>query len=347
MRVLFLHANTPDYLSAGLFHGLRSLLGKDCVDLPRFDCMYSPLSGGIKEKIRGNAFTLYGLLKDITEVDDQRFFIWQKNINDFDFYIIADIWNQWDTYIKLIELVPFNKIIIVDPSDSTRVYPFNNLSSNYLVLIFKLLLFKKDKVKYFKREIQGESNIMTGLNFLPNFISKMLVPSKIHPIHFSIPEEKITQVNIEFKTKQFTTIIVDDEMNKLVDSSFLIPLGKEVYAFSDEKEYYKDIQLSKFGITTKRSGWDCLRHYEYTANGAVLCFKNYSDKFIQCAPYGLNETNCIFYNTSSELIEKLATISDLEYTTLLKNSYKWVKNNTTLELAKKFVNQIQHEATIS
>ena len=340
MKILFLHANTPDYLSAGLFHGLRTLLGNNCVDLPRFDCMYSPLSKGIKDKIRGNAFTLYGLLDEIPEMVEQRFFIWHKNIHEFDLYIIADIWNQWETYIKLVRIVSATKIVVIDPSDSTRVFPFNNFSGNLIHIFLKWYYFKNAQIKYFKREIPDQEKLMTGLTLLPNFISKYLLPKRIYPINFSIPEEKITKVSVDFKTKKFTTVIVDEEVQNNLASSFFIPLGQELYKFSDENEYYKDIQLSKFGITTKRSGWDCLRHYEYAANGAVLCFKNLTNKNKESAPHGLNKTNCIFYDSSQNLVEKLESISEQEYLILLENTYKWVVDNTTIALAKKLINQI-------
>ena len=35
MKVLYFHHNQPDYLAESLLHRLRTLLGKNCVDVPR------------------------------------------------------------------------------------------------------------------------------------------------------------------------------------------------------------------------------------------------------------------------------------------------------------------------
>ena len=35
---------------------------------------------------------------------------------------------------------------------------------------------------------------------------------------------------------------------------------------------------SRFGVTTKKSGWDCMRHYELAASGCVPCFRDLEEK---------------------------------------------------------------------
>lgn len=340
MRLLFLHSNTPDYLSAGLFHGLRTILGKDCLDLPRFDCMYKPLADQMRSKIRGNAFTLYGLLDDDPDMVNERFFIWHKNISDFDFYIIADIWNSWETYLKLSRSVTPEKIIIVDPSDKFRFYPFNNYKANNTLIILQYFFFNKKSTKYFKRELSSSIKERTGLFFLPKFIQKWLLPKKVYTISFSIPSDKIKVVELSKKIKEFTSNNVDIELQNDFPELKLIPLGIESYLFTNEEQYYLDIQKSKFGITTKRSGWDCLRHYEYAANGAVLCFKYLKSKPVDCAPHGLNHSNCIFYSTPNDLKQQITNLTVEEYNNLLFNSYKWISDNTTVKIAQRFIHDI-------
>ena len=73
MKVLFISkADLPDFQSDMVFHGLRSLLGADCIDANHMWYMYSdtmeaywntrvPNNG----KSYGNGFTLYGLLENI------------------------------------------------------------------------------------------------------------------------------------------------------------------------------------------------------------------------------------------------------------------------------------------
>ena len=95
-----------------------------------------------------------------------------------------------------------------------------------------------------------------------------------------------------------------------------------------------DFQTSKFGITMKRSEWDCLRHYEIAANGAVPCFRDLDKKPQTCAPHGLNESNCIIYHSYDDLINKIESMDDLEYEKLQSSSLEWVKKNTTLKRAE-------------
>lgn len=86
----------------------------------------------------------------------------------------------------------------------------------------------------------------------------------LHPITFSIPKDKIV-LSIPLKTK---------------NCSDLIPGKIETYIYQNEEDYYKEYQSSLFAITTKKGGWDCLRHYEIMANGCIPYFPNIE----QCPP---------------------------------------------------------------
>jgi hypothetical protein len=119
---------------------------------------------------------------------------------------------------------------------------------------------------------------------------------------------------------------VDEEIANNIEGSFT------TYAFSGEEEYYHDLQMSKYGITTKRAGWDCLRHYEIAANGAVICFRNLQEKPVLCAPHGLIAgENCISYTSYEDLMNKIELISEDEYLRLQEESMNWVKQNTTVK----------------
>lgn len=80
----------------------------------------------------------------------------------------------------------------------------------------------------------------------------------VFPIGFSIPECKIIN-HVPEKFKKFATVIPGD---------------LKTYIFETESEYYKDYQMSMFGKTCKKGGWDCLRHYEILANGCIPWFEN-------------------------------------------------------------------------
>jgi hypothetical protein len=48
--------------------------------------------------------------------------------------------------------------------------------------------------------------------------------------------------------------------------------GAAKYTFHKEEEYYKHYAKSHFAVTTKKAGWDCLRHYEIAASGTLPYF---------------------------------------------------------------------------
>lgn len=83
----------------------------------------------------------------------------------------------------------------------------------------------------------------------------------IFPISFSIPSEKI----------------VDEVPKKKKLIAQIIPGDKETYIFENEKDYYKDYQISYFAHTKKKGGYECLRHLEILANGCIPIFENIED----------------------------------------------------------------------
>jgi hypothetical protein len=86
-------------------------------------------------------------------------------------------------------------------------------------------------------------------------------PVILYPISFSIPEEKIVKSNIIELVFQKTKIV-----------SSLIPGVLSTYIYDTEEAYYAEYQKSYFAITTKKNGWDCMRHYEILANGCIPYF---------------------------------------------------------------------------
>jgi hypothetical protein len=84
----------------------------------------------------------------------------------------------------------------------------------------------------------------------------MFCSSNLLPITFSIPEEKIVK-SFPKKTKLLSN---------------LIPGDLKTYIYHTEKDYYAEYQTSYFAMTTKKAGWDCMRHYEIIANGCLPYF---------------------------------------------------------------------------
>lgn len=78
----------------------------------------------------------------------------------------------------------------------------------------------------------------------------------VRPIQFAIPEERVGTV----------------PRQKIKLQAFVDPRDTRTYIHKDETSYYGDYAESLFGITMKKAGWDCLRHYEIMANGCVPWF---------------------------------------------------------------------------
>ena len=116
----------------------------------------------------------------------------------------------------------------------------------------------------------------------------------VYPTGFGIPSYQIAEINLDTK---------DQLYQQTAPNSCLFQPDTDLgnrsgYKFNREEDYFQDLQRSWFGLTCKRGGWDCLRHYEIIANGAVLLFKDYNKKPALCSPQHLP---CLSYSTREEL----------------------------------------------
>lgn len=95
-----------------------------------------------------------------------------------------------------------------------------------------------DKAMYFKRELYDNDD-------------------RLFPISFGFPKEKIFRV-VE------KTQIISDAMPSL-------------HIFKEESAYYNNYSKSYFGKTRKKSGWDCMRHYEIIGCQSIPWFEDIKD----------------------------------------------------------------------
>ena len=116
------------------------------------------------------------------------------------------------------------------------------------------------------------------------------------------------------------------------------------YAFDTELDRTGDLRASRFGITTKRAGWDCLRHYEIAANGAVPCFRALHRKPATNAPHGLDTSNAISYRSWRDLRRQVEALSDERYRELQRGALRWAHANSTRERASGFLSSMGLEA---
>lgn len=103
----------------------------------------------------------------------------------------------------------------------------------------------------------NEKYILSGVFFKREFTDdlKNKYPF-INPIHFAYPHDKIPIGSLD--------------KNKLVAQ--IVPGVMETFTFTNEEDYFQDYRESIFAFTWKKSGWDCLRHYEILCNGCMPLF---------------------------------------------------------------------------
>jgi len=78
----------------------------------------------------------------------------------------------------------------------------------------------------------------------------------LKPIHFAIPKELIIS-EVPDKSQAYATIIPGD---------------LTTYVYDNERAYFEGYQKAWLGVTIKKGGWDCLRHYEILMNGCIPYF---------------------------------------------------------------------------
>jgi hypothetical protein len=346
VNILFINSVIPNYVTDSLFHGLRSIPGVTVVDIPRLDFMYSNASVEDLCKTGSKGNTLYKLLDEPSNIRGKRTF-WQSEIEGYDFIIFSDIFYQCDLFYYIYRTINpkrRNALCIVDGYDITAKFPFIYNSLNLKIRPWAYFA-NVGKVNYYKREYENSGELFgilkqrsSSLNKLFSYILRK--PSNVFPISMSIPKEHIEYIPMKSRTQNFVNYNVDNSLADLFPARPVAELGKWQPAFENQHEYFEDIKKSRFGITAKRAGWDCLRHYEYAAKGAILCFKNLQQKSALCAPFGLEEKNCIIYNEKQDLLDKIRKKSLGELQDLQDNQYKWIQHYTTQNVASRFLDHL-------
>jgi hypothetical protein len=260
-----------DYLNDLLFHGLNELKEIEVIDSTPIIHLYKENQTKIPIQCLWGKGFTSTFLIDEDNKDRSEIEIKIKN-KYFDLIIYGSVNRCLDYYDLVSGVYPSNKIFLIDGDDSISIHPLST------------------KHPYFKRELTTDQHI---------------------PIHFAIPECKIT----------------NNEINKTQEYGKIIP-GQMGYIFDNEYDYYGDYNKSYFGVTMKKAGWDCMRHYEILANN--------------CIPYFIDLENCPKHTLTNlpkeiliEATELASNFEEQKYFSILNELFEYTKNNlTTKHLAK-------------
>ncbi len=315
-KILFINCDTDDYLSDSLLIGLKGLPNVTILEYPQNFYIYKNPVLTEENLIRGHGFTLYNLLDKQLPTNEL------NTLRNFDLVIFGSIHRVYGLFLQLYAQLNPKNTWIFDSEDGPNLFPYagNFLKKPY----FWFFPRPHHRFLYFKREwVNADTLHLCFYKLIPKFICRRLPLIKnVRPISFSIPQSKVFE-GTPIKTKLFPKHIVDEDIVRHVEGSF------STYAFSDEAAYYADLQASKFGITTKRGGWDCLRHYEIAANMSVICFKNLHEKPVTCAPHGLIDgVNCLSYTSYDNLMQRINALTETDYSNLLNQTKNWISTYT-------------------
>lgn len=178
------------------------------------------------------------------------------------------------------------------------------LFSCIILLISALCLF------FIKKNKHKESTVIMELKKLHK---------NLHSISFSIPEEKIVPI------ASISSLI--GKKTKILSS--LIPGNIKTYIYNTEEDYYNEYRKSFFATTTKKAGWDCMRHYEIIANGCIPYFPNIEQCPYRTMPLQLKELfvkgNELFRSFNKKMINQndlsLLSLDDIDKYKILLNEF--------------------------
>ena len=266
-----------DYLNDLLFYGLTELENVEVIDSTPIIHLYKENQQNIPLQTLWGKGFTSTYLINKDNIDRSNI---EEKIKDkyFDLIIYGSI-NRCSDYYDIVSKIYLpNQIFLIDGDDSTNINPLSSIHP------------------YFKRELTSD---------------------KFIPIHFAIPECKITTNKLD-KTQEYGSIIP----------------GQGGYKFDIEQEYYNDYNKSYFGVTMKKAGWDCMRHYEILANN--------------CIPYFTDLEECpnrILTNLPKELLleakELANNFEEQNYFDILNELFNYTKHHlTTKQLAQHVLNYV-------
>jgi hypothetical protein len=329
-RVLYLSSGGEDYLSDGVLHGLKSVLGDDVVDVPRRDPLYAGLDPAYRGELYGRGFTLSDRLPDLP-IDRDRPLLRALD-GEFDLVVFGDIWQGWGWWAQFrphLSALRANgtKLVALDGGDGPVMYPYG--PSWWKQMRPWPLPRAHGRVDaFFKRELSPLTARIRYFGLLPTGLALRLLRRHVAPIAFSIPEDALATGD-EPKTRLLATHTVDPEVAALVDAG---EAGR--YHFTTEADYYADMRAARFCVTMRKAGWEALRHYEIAAQGCVPCFRDRDAKPALSAPFGLDDTNSIAYTDARALLDRLDGMGEDEYARLRAGALAWARSNTTTARAR-------------
>jgi len=246
MNILYITSGQEDYQSDMLFHGLNELASVTIYTNKDLWYMFAGNEPVKTANLYGKGFSLYNRIKKNKNVETPAIIEDKIKSKFYDCVIYGSIHHNSE-YLDIVLLTyPKQKIIFIDGEDYDFsliwcIYPNWKQIKNYWShrKKYEKAIYLSKRGFYFKRELRD----CDRRYFLP--------------ISFAIPTENIIAYSFPDKQRE---------------QAFIVPGDLSTYIYDREKDYYDGYAISRYAITIKKSGWDCLRHYEILANRCIPYF---------------------------------------------------------------------------
>jgi hypothetical protein len=121
--------------------------------------------------------------------------------------------------------------------------------------------------------VDGEDDIYGYTSPYYTYFKRELVNDSALPISFKFPSCH-PMLNKPYIQKSRLLANIDPRwQNSYING--LEPTHVD-YRYKEEEDYYRQYQESLFAFTTKKSGWDCMRHYEIIACNCLPVFPDFN-----------------------------------------------------------------------
>jgi hypothetical protein len=263
-----------------------------------------------------NDILFYGLheLENVEVVDSTKIIhLYKENLDQIDNRLL---WGKGFTTSYLIENDNTDRNNIEDKIKDRYfdliIYGSVNRCMQYYDIVSKF--YRANEV--FLIDGDDSTNIHSLSKKHPYF-KRELTTNEFIPIHFAIP----------------TCKIANKKLDKIQEYAKIIP-GEVGYIFENEQYYYDDYNKSYYGVTMKKAGWDCMRHYEILANNCIPYFIDLED----CPKYTLTNLPKDLLIEARELTKNF---DNQKYFSILGELYEYTKENlTTKKLAQHILNYV-------
>ena len=119
------------------------------------------------------------------------------------------------------------------------------------------------------------------------------VPYQVYPVSFSFPAELMLRERHVHKDRVIATVV---------------PGRTETYVHTEQADYYWGYTTALFGLTWKKAGWDCMRHYEIIGSGALPYMPDIAD-----CPHGT------LFSFPTDLLKQVLRLPGINHTAIMAN----------------------------